>query len=135
MDHRPHAGWGELSQTLGRAAGQNHGRLARTQAGHSHVAPEHPALEAGAPRLGARLIGGEAFGVAGRTALLALAPGAFDFGEDAVGETRAEPLKGLVDPANVAKVRADADDQATDSAARAWSIKARMRRMADRKST
>src|SRR6185437_9837970 len=99
------------------------------QVDDAHVAPEDPAAHAGAERLGAGLLGGEALGVAGGPVVLALGAGAFDLGEDAVREALAVALQGLFDPPDVGEVGAQADDHAafTDLAS---SISARMRWMA-----
>ena len=48
-----------------RASGQLQGGAPRRQIHHAHVAPEHALAEAGAERLGAGLLGGEALGVGG----------------------------------------------------------------------
>jgi hypothetical protein len=42
MHDRLVAGRQQRLQTLGRAAGQRHGRLAARQIDHAHIAPEHP---------------------------------------------------------------------------------------------
>ena len=114
---RRHARRGHRHQPLGRAAGQGHGRLARAQVDHAHVAPEDAAPEAGAQRLGAGLLGGEPLGVACGAVGLALRARALDLGEDALDETLAEALQRLFDAADVGEVRADADDQAAASRA------------------
>ena len=73
----------ERVEALSRAAGQRHGRPAGRQVDHAHVAPPHAAANAGAERLGAGLLGGEALGVGLGAVLAALGLGALDVGEDA----------------------------------------------------
>ena len=94
----------QLRQPRGRAAGQRHGRLAAGQVDHAHVAPEHAVRHAGAQRLGAGLLGGEALGVGGRAPCPALGPGLLDLGEDALDEALAIALQRLLDAADVDQV-------------------------------
>src|SRR5690606_32145578 len=116
-------------EPLQRAAGQGHGRLARPEVDHAHVAPEDTATHSRAQSLGAGLLRREALGVRGRPVRLALRAGPFDFGEDAVREALAEPRQALLHSPDVGQVRPDPDDHAA-APARASSIKARMRWMA-----
>src|SRR5690242_8625816 len=81
------------------------------------------ALEPGADRLGEGLLRGEALGegAGGR-----VRPGCgfrpLDLSEDAQQELVAPAIERILDPLDVAKVRADADDH------RVWSISSRIRR-------
>ena len=54
-----------VGERSSRAAGKMQGRAPRGQIDDAHVAPEHALAEAGAERLGAGLLGGEALGVGG----------------------------------------------------------------------
>ena len=77
----------------------------------AHVAPEHAVAQAGAERLGAGLLGGEALGVGGGALGAAVAIlRALDLGEAARDEALAEALERLLDAADVAEVAADAED-------------------------
>src|SRR5580698_924134 len=116
-------------QPLGGAPGERHGRRARAQVHHPHITPEHAAAQAGAQRLGAGLLGGEALGVAARPVGLALGASPLDLGEDAAGKPLAEALERLLDAADVREIGPQANDQAATSS-RAASIKERIRRIA-----
>src|SRR5438309_5137784 len=95
-----------------RAAGQRHGRRTRFLVHDTYIAHEHAALEAGAHRLGEGLLGGETLRVgAGAGEGAAFRLGALDVGEDALGEAVAEAVERILDPLDVAQVRADADDR------------------------
>src|SRR5947209_15070201 len=121
---------GDFRQPLGGAAGQPHRRRAARQIDDAHVAPEHAVAQAGAERLGAGLLGGEALGVGGGALGAAVALGLLDPGEAASDEAGAEPIQRLLDALDVAEVAADADDHARPS-----SIAARIRRMLSAKPT
>src|SRR5882672_7605504 len=118
IDLRAHAGRGDRRQPLRGIAGQYQGRLARRQVDHPEVAPEHAGAKAGAERLGAGFLGGEALGIAGGAAgpRLRLAP--LGLGEQALGEAAAETLQRLLDAADVDDVAADAEDHPRGS----WSV-------------
>src|SRR5580704_5681408 len=92
------------------AAGELHGRPPRRQVDDAHVAPPHAGADAGAERLGAGLLGGEALGIG----LDPVAPpfGARPLGrrENAVDEAIAVTLDHLGDAAHVGNVGADAED-------------------------
>src|SRR5262249_42605355 len=82
----------------------------RRQIDHAHVAPEHARAQAGAERLGAGLLGGEALGI-GLSALGApLGLGPLGCGEDAAEEAFAVSLDRPFDAADVDEVGPDADD-------------------------
>src|SRR5579871_2625014 len=123
------AGRRDFDQPLGGAAGQQQCRAPGTKVDDAHVAPEHPALQAGAERFRTGFLGGEALRIARGAIAAPLRPLALRFREDAIGEALAKPLQRLFDATNVGEVGTDADDQAAASL-RAASIKARMRRMA-----
>jgi len=114
-------------ESLRGAAGESHGRLAGRQVDDPHVAPEDPAAEPRSQGLGASLLGREPLGVGGGATGPRVRPALFDLGEAAVDEPPAEPVERLLDPPNVAKVAADADDHRRRSAgARPSSIAARI---------
>ena len=69
-----------------------------------------PGVHAGAERLGAGLLGGEAPGVGRRAGRPSVAAGPFAVREDAVREPLAEALERALDAADVAEVGADAED-------------------------
>src|SRR5690606_3099486 len=122
--------WRDGLEALQRPPRERHRRRPGPQVDHAHVGPvDAAARHAGAQRLGAGFLGGEALGVAGGAVGLALGAGPFGLGEDAPGEALAEAFEGLLDAADVGQVVADADDQAARSA-RASSIRARIRWMA-----
>ncbi len=102
-------------QALQRPAGEPQGRPPAGQVHHLHVAPEHAAAQPGAERLGAGLLGGEAPRVGGRAGRAAVAARALAHREDAMGEAVAEALERALDPADVAEVRADAEDHRRQS--------------------
>ena len=75
-----------------------HGRLAGGQVDHPHVAPEHAPPHAGAQRLGAGLLGGEALGVGGGAVGPPVGLALLDLGEAPGDEALAEALERLLDP-------------------------------------
>src|SRR5690606_19695818 len=111
-------------------AAERQGRFAGTQIYHAHVTPEDTAAESGAQRLGAGFLGREALGVGRRPVSTPFRLVAFHVGEDAVEETRAEPLQRLLDAADVDEIAPQADDHGRSlplaAAARAASIRRRI---------
>src|SRR5580704_10197326 len=79
------------------AAGQLHGRPPRRQVDDAHVAPPHPGADAGAERLGAGFLGGEALGVGFYPIAPTFGAGALVRREDAVDEAIAVALDDLGD--------------------------------------
>src|SRR5580698_4719965 len=121
VGHRSLVGDGEVDARLvafGRdgveaplgAAGQLHGRPPRRQVDDAHVAPPHAGTDAGAERLGAGLLGGEALGVGLDPVAPPLGAGALVRREDAIDEAIAMALDDLGDAAHVGNVGADAED-------------------------
>ena len=86
--------------------------LPRGQVDDAHVAPEHAAAKAGAERLGAGLLGGEALGVGLRRGSRAGRPCALRVREDAVEKSLAVAVQHLSRCAGVADVGAETDDHA-----------------------
>ena len=111
-----HPGGRDLVEAPQRAAGQPHRRPARGQVDDPEIAPEHAAAKPGAERLGARLLGGEAAGIARRPVGPPVAFAALGLGEDAVEKAVAEPVDGLLDAADVDQVAAEAEDHRAASA-------------------
>src|SRR5688572_22847314 len=136
VDLRRHAGRGDLGEPPGGAAGQLHGRLAGGEIDHAHVPPEHTGAKAGAQRLGAGFLRRETLGVARGALRPRLGLPLLDRREHPVDEAPAETVERPLDPTDVDDVAADAYDhggQALRSpavSARAWSMRARMRRIA-----
>ena len=114
-----------------RPAGEGHGRPSRRQVDDAEIAEEHPGAKPGSERLGAGLLGGEAFCIGLDPVGAPIRQRALGLGEDALQETIAVPLDGLRDAADVDQICADADDHARcPSLARPRSITARIRRTA-----
>ena len=110
---RHHARRRDRGEARRGAAGQRQGRLAAGQVDDADVAPEHAAVEAGAQRLGAGLLGG----VAARVGFRAVAHGARSAarsigGEHARDEALAEAVERALDAPDVDQVAAEADDHA-----------------------
>src|SRR5262245_19071707 len=104
------AGRRDLLQPAQRAAGQPHGGPARRKVNDAHVAPEYAAAEAGAQRLGAGLLGGEALGIGFHPVGPPLGARPFGLGEDAGEEALAVALDRALDAPNIDQVRTDAMD-------------------------
>ena len=114
-------------QTLGGAAGQAHGRLPRREIDHPHVAPEHPAPQSRAERLGAGLLGRESLGVGGRARRPPVGLALLGFGEAPGYEPLPVARERPFDARDLAQVAADPDDQGRRSArARPSAIAMRM---------
>ena len=110
-----HAGRQHCLQSYQRPAGEPHGRLPRRQVDDAEVAQEDAVAEARPQRLGAGLLGGEALGIGGGAICATLGESAFGLGEDAMDEAIAMALDGALDPADVDKIGADAEDHAGPS--------------------
>src|SRR5580698_9987054 len=92
------------------AAGELHGRSPRWQVDDAHVAPPHAGADAGAERLGAGFLGGEALGIGLDPVAPPLGARALVRREDAIDEAIAVALDHLGDAAHVGNVGADAED-------------------------
>src|SRR6185312_1598440 len=134
VDPGIHAGRRQQAELAQRAAGQHQRRPPGRQIDDADIAPEHAVAKAGAERLGARLLGGIALGVARRAVGPVIGAPALLRREDALEETLAEALDGALDAADIDEVAAEAEDhQALRSpcaVARALSMAARIRLMA-----
>ncbi len=95
----------QLGQPRRGTAGELHGRLAAGQVHDAHVAPEDALGNAGAERLRAGLLGGEALGIGGGAAGPALGARPLDVGEDARQEPLAVARQRLLDAADVDRDR------------------------------
>src|SRR5215208_4108496 len=111
MDDRLTSGRSDGSEALERAAGQEHRRAPAGQVHDLHVAPEHAPAHAGAERLGAGLLRREAPRIGFGPRRPPVRAPALALGEDAPGEALAEALDRAPDAADVAEVRADAENQ------------------------
>ena len=94
-------------KSLGGPARQRHGWLSGAHIDDAHVAPGDTVAHSGSQRLGAGLLGGEAFGVARGPVILAFRTGALDIGLDPVREPISETIDRFLDPANVTQIRSD----------------------------
>src|SRR5580658_9994642 len=92
------------------AAGELHGRPSRRQVDDAHVAPPHTGAYAGAKRLGAGFLSGEALGIGFDPVAPPFGAGALGRREDAVDEAIAMALDDFRDAAYVGNVGADAED-------------------------
>ena len=97
-------------EPVGGPAGDVHHRLAGAQVADRHVLPGDAHAQAGAERLGARLLRGPALGVGAGHVAAALGLALLGLGEDAVAETVAETVERALDALDVAQVGADAED-------------------------
>src|SRR5579885_42311 len=118
VDLRGMPGRRQRLEPLQRTARKLHGRAAGGQIHNTHIAPPDPLADAGAERLGARLLRREALGVGLDAILAAFGLRAFGFGEDAVEKAIAVPLDYLADTARVDDVVANAEDHAASPFAR-----------------
>ena len=98
-----------------RPAGQPQGRFPARQMHHFHIAPEHALAKAGAQSLGAGFLRRKHLGIARRAARrpAPVGPATFLFGIKAMREPLPKPFQRLTDPANIAQIRADADNHST----------------------
>src|SRR5215831_14942964 len=110
IDARDHARGCQPLELLERATRQHEGGPTGREVDHAQVAPINAAAKAGAERLGARLLGGVALGVALGAIEPALGARALNRREDAFEEPIAEALDGLFDAADVDEIAADAED-------------------------
>src|SRR5580704_2973720 len=92
------------------AAGELHGRPPRRQVDDAHVAPPHAGADAGAERLGAGFLGGEALGISLDPVAAPFGAGALVRREDAIDEAIAVALDDLGDAAHVGNIGADAEN-------------------------
>jgi len=98
----------EFRQPRRGAAGKCHGRLAAREVDHAHVAPEDSPRHAGAQRLGACLLGGEALRIRCRALGASFGLRALDFCIDTADESFPVPLKRFFDPSDIDQIRPDA---------------------------
>src|SRR5215204_2387884 len=111
INDRLTSGRSDGSEALERAAGKAHRRAPAGQVHDLHVAPEHAPAHAGAERLGAGLLRCEAPRIGFGPRRPPVRAPALALGEDAPGEALAEALERAPDAADVAEVRADAENQ------------------------
>ena len=109
-----HLGLGGVIVSVGLegAAGELHRRRAAGQIDDAHVAPEYAVAQAGAQRLGAGFLGGEAFRIRRRPLRATLRLPLLHGRKTALHEAIAEPLKRVRDTRDRAEIAADADDHA-----------------------
>ncbi|MNL19467.1 hypothetical protein D3C87_1406670 [compost metagenome] len=100
-------------QGTGRPVGQLHGRLARGQVHHAHVAPVHAPAEAGAQRLGTGLLCGKTLGIGGCTLCTTIRFFLLDRREAALHEAVAETFERFFDAVDLNEVGTEADDHLT----------------------
>src|SRR5579863_5251346 len=110
IEPRRHAGRRQLLEPLQRPAGEQHPRLSRGQVDDAEVTPVDASPKAGAERLRARFLGGEAARIARRGMDARLALAALVRGEHAIEKAFAEALDHLLEAADVDQIAAEADD-------------------------
>src|ERR1051325_10815257 len=110
VDARFESRGNELCEACRRAPSQFHRRASGRKVDYSHVAPPHALPDAGAERLGAGLLGGEALRIGFHALGAPLGARALRVGEDAREKTVALPRDQLLDGGDGGDVRADADD-------------------------
>jgi hypothetical protein len=96
------------------APGQSNGRLSTLLVDDAHFLPRQPHRKPRSKCFRTRLLGGKTFGIGCRTQLLVIGSAfrlvLLDRGEDPCFEALAKAFEGFLDPPDVAKVSADADD-------------------------
>src|SRR5689334_18164678 len=105
-------------EPLQRTARKLHGRAARRQIDHTHVAPPDALADAGTERLGAGFLRRETLGVGLHAVFSSLRFRALGFGEDAIEKAVTMTLDHLADSARIDDVVADPEDHAASPFAR-----------------
>src|SRR5512132_2919337 len=110
LDGGRKAGGRQRGEAAGGAAGEPEEGFARGEIVDLDVAPADALAEAGAQRLGTRLLGGVALGVAGGAVDVAVAAAALEVGVHTPAESIAPALQRTPQAADVDQVGADAQD-------------------------